>query len=257
MPDQQNNHQERGSLIYGRNAVMEALKTGAAADKLYIAPVTQKGSLGKMIAMAKEQGIPVKDVSNQKLDSICQGAAHQGVALSLAAASFAEMADVWRTVNEKGEKLFIIIADEIEDPHNLGALARTAECCGAHAIVIPKRRSAGLSPTVYKSSAGAVSHLPVVRVANLAAFIEELKKENVWVYCADMDGQTWCQTDFSGHVAMVVGSEGSGVGRLIKEKCDGAVSLPMWGKISSLNASVAGGVLMYEIARQRHAIKAI
>ena len=249
--------QKRDSqLIFGRNAVLEAIKAGAAIDKLYVAPVEQKGSIGKTISLAKSAGVPVKDVTGQKLDAMTGNQAHQGVAATIAAAAYATMDQVWEMVRKKGEKLFLILADEIEDPHNLGALIRTAECCGAHGIVVPKRRSAGLSPTVYKSSAGAVSHIPVVRVANLVSFIEEWKAKGVWFYCADMDGQTWCQTDFSGHTALVVGSEGNGVGRLVKEKCDFTVSLPMLGKISSLNASVAGGVLMYEIARQRLAIQA-
>ena len=243
-------------LIFGRNAVLEAVKAGAAIDKVYVAPVEQKGSLGKIISLAKAAGIPIKDVTGQKLDARTGNQAHQGVAATIAAEAYATMDQVWELARQKGEKLFLILADEIEDPHNLGALIRTAECCGAHGIVIPKRRSAGLSPTVYKSSAGAVSHLPVVRVANLVSFMDELKSQGVWFYCADMDGQTWCQTDFSGHTALVVGSEGNGVGRLVKEKCDFTVSLPMLGKISSLNASVAGGVLMYEITRQRLAIKA-
>ena len=242
--------------IEGRNAVLEAIKAGAAIDKLYVAPVEQKGSIGKIISLAKSAGVPVKDVTGQKLDAMTGNQAHQGVVATIAAAAYATMDQVWEMVRKKGEKLFLILADEIEDPHNLGALIRTAECCGAHGIVVPKRRSAGLSPTVYKSSAGAVSHIPVVRVANLVSFIEEWKAKGVWFYCADMDGQTWCQTDFSGHTALVVGSEGNGVGRLVKEKCDFTVSLPMLGKISSLNASVAGGVLMYEIARQRLAIQA-
>ena len=249
--------QKRDSqLIFGRNAVLEAIKAGAAIDKLYVAPVEQKGSIGKIISLAKSAGVPVKDVTGQKLDAMTGNQAHQGVAATIAAAAYATMDQVWEMVRKKGEKLFLILADEIEDPHNLGALIRTAEGCGAHGIVVPKRRSAGLSPTVYKSSAGAVSHIPVVRVANLVSFIEEWKAKGVWFYCADMDGQTWCQTDFSGHTALVVGSEGNGVGRLVKEKCDFTVSLPMLGKISSLNASVAGGVLMYEIARQRLAIQA-
>ena len=249
--------QKRDSqLIFGRNAVLEAIKAGAAIDKLYVAPVEQKGSIGKIISLAKSAGVPVKDVTGQKLDAMTGNQAHQGVVATIAAAAYATMDQVWEMVRKKGEKLFLILADEIEDPHNLGALIRTAECCGAHGIVVPKRRSAGLSPTVYKSSAGAVSHIPVVRVANLVSFIEEWKAKGVWFYCADMDGQTWCQTDFSGQTALVVGSEGNGVGRLVKEKCDFTVSLPMLGKISSLNASVAGGVLMYEIARQRLAIQA-
>lgn len=254
MPERMDERESQ--LVFGRNAVLEAIKAGASIDKLYVAPVEQKGSLGKIISLAKAQGIPVKDVTGQKLDAMTGNQAHQGVAATIAAAAYSTMEDIWKTVREKDEKLFLIIADEIEDPHNLGALIRTAECCGAHGIVIPKRRSAGLSPTVYKSSAGAVSHLPVVRVANISALVDELKKEGVWFYCADMEGKTWCQTDFGGHVALVVGSEGNGVGHLIKEKCDFTVSLPMMGKITSLNASVAGGILMYEITRQRLGIKA-
>ncbi len=248
--------QKDNQLIFGRNAVLEAIRAGTAVDKIFVAPAERKGSLGKIIAMAKQAGIPVKDVTAQKLDAMTGNQVHQGVAAAIAAAAYASMEEVWAMAREKGEKLFLIVADEIEDPHNLGALIRTAECCGAHGIVVPKRRSAGLSPTVYKSSAGAVSHFPVVRVSNLVSFVDEMKKEGVWFYCADMDGQTWCQTDFGGHVALVVGSEGNGVGRLIKEKCDFTVSLPMKGRINSLNASVAGGVLMYEIARQRLAIQA-
>ena len=191
--------QKRDSqLIFGRNAVLEAIKAGAAIDKLYVAPVEQKGSIGKIISLAKSAGVPVKDVTGQKLDAMTGNQAHQGVAATIAAAAYATMDQVWEMVRKKGEKLFLILADEIEDPHNLGALIRTAECCGAHGIVVPKRRSAGLSPTVYKSSAGAVSHIPVVRVANLVSFIEEWKAKGVWFYCADMDGQTWCQTDFRG-----------------------------------------------------------
>lgn len=245
-----------GQLIFGRNAVLEALKAGGPADKLYVAPVEQKGSIGKIIALARQSGVPIKDVTTAKLDAMTGNQAHQGVALTVAAVPYAKMEEVWQTVQQKNEKLFLIVADEIEDPHNLGALIRTAECCGAHGIVVPKRRSAGLSPTVFKTSAGAASHLPVVRVPNLSAFMEEWKARGVWFYCADMEGQTWCQTDFSGHVALVVGSEGNGVGRLIREKCDFTVALPMLGKINSLNASVAGGVLMYEIARQRLSIQA-
>ncbi|MCI9406016.1 MAG: 23S rRNA (guanosine(2251)-2'-O)-methyltransferase RlmB [Oscillospiraceae bacterium] len=248
--------QKDNQLIFGRNAVLEAIKAGTAVDKLFVAPTERKGSLGRIISMAKEAGIPVKDVTVQKLDAMTGNQAHQGVAATIAAAAYASMEEIWESARKKGEKLFLIVADEIEDPHNLGALIRTAECCGAHGIVVPKRRSAGLSPTVYKSSAGAVSHFPVVRVSNLVSFVDEMKDKGVWFYCADMDGQTWCQTDFGGHVALVIGSEGSGVGRLLKEKCDFTVSLPMQGRINSLNASVAGGVLMYEIARQRLAIQA-
>lgn len=243
-------------LIFGRNAVLEAIKSGAAIDKIYVAPGDGKGSIGKIIALAREKGLPVKDVSAQKLDAMTGHQSHQGVAATMAAARYCEMEDIYRRAEEAGEPLFVVLADEIEDPHNLGALIRTAECSGAHGVIIPKRRSAGLSPTVFKTSAGAASHLPVVRVSNLIAAMEELKEKGVWLYCADMDGESWCQTDYSGGVGLVVGSEGNGVGRLIREKCDFIISLPMRGEITSLNASVAGGILMYEIARQRLGLRA-
>lgn len=251
MRETEHGEERENGLIYGRNAVLEALRAGACIDKLYIAPGDGKGSIGKIIAMAREAGVPVKDVAPQKLDAMCGSEGHQGVALSVAAASYAELTDVYRLAEERGEPLFVVVADEIEDPHNLGAIIRTAECAGAHGIIIPKRRSAGLSPTVYKASAGAASHIPVVRVSNLTAAIGELKERGVWVYCAEMDGKRWCDVDYSGAVALVIGSEGSGVGRLVREQCDFVVSLPLCGKISSLNASVAGGIVMYEIARQR------
>ncbi|MBC8545763.1 23S rRNA (guanosine(2251)-2'-O)-methyltransferase RlmB [Clostridiaceae bacterium NSJ-31] len=247
----QNREERPTDLIYGRNAVLEALKSDQCLDKLYIAAGDGKGSIGRIIGMARDRGIPVKDVTQQKLDAMCGTEGHQGVAATVAAVRYSTLEEVYQRAEEKGEPLFVILADEIEDPHNLGALIRTAECSGAHGIIIPKRRSAGLSPTVFKASAGAASYLPVVRVANLAAAMEELKGRGVWLYCADMDGQTWCKVDYSGAVGLVVGSEGNGVGRLIKEKCDFTVALPMLGSINSLNASVAGGILMYEIARQR------
>lgn len=238
-------------LIYGRNSVIEALKSDQSIDKVYIGTADSKGSIGKIIGMAKDRGIPVKDVTGQKLDAMCGSTNHQGVAATIAAVEYSSIEDIYQKAEEKGEPLFVIIADEIEDPHNLGALIRTAECSGAHGIIIPKRRSAGLSPTVFKASAGAANYTPIVRVPNLVAAIDELKERGVWIYCADMDGQNWCKVDYSGAVGLVIGSEGNGVGRLIKEKCDFTVSLPMLGQINSLNASVAGGIIMYEIARQR------
>lgn len=250
---QKNNQGEKGTdLIYGRNAVLEALKAEQCLDKLYLGAPSGQGSIGRIISMARERGVPVKEVAGTKLDAMCGTTGHQGVAASVAAVAYSTLSEICQRAGRLGEPLFVVIADEIEDPHNLGALIRTAECSGAHGIIIPKRRSAGLSPTVYKASAGAANHLPVARVPNLAATIDELKADGVWVYCADMVGKAWCDTDYSGPVALVVGSEGKGVGRLIKEKCDFVVSLPMYGHINSLNASVAGGIIMYEIARQRH-----
>lgn len=248
-------NQDRETIV-GRNAVIEALKAGREIDTLYVAKGERTGSIGQILSLAKERGIVVKDADARKLDAMSGGASHQGVAAVPCAASYATVEEILAAAQERGEAPFLVIADEIEDPHNLGALIRTAECAGAHGIVIPKRRSASLTPIVYKTSAGAVSYLPVARVANLAAEIDKLKERGIWVYGADMDGQSWCGTDFSGGAALVVGSEGKGLGKLVRSKCDVIVSLPMRGKVNSLNASVAGGILMYEIARQRLDIKA-
>ena len=245
------------NVVAGRNAVMEALKNGQRVDTVFLAKGATGGSIGKIVAMAKDGGYPVKEVTPEKLDQLSGGVEHQGVIVTLSAVDYVEVADILAKAEEKGEKPFIIIADEIEDPHNLGALIRTAETAGAHGIIIPKRRGVGLTSAVFKTSAGAAAHLPVARVANLASAVDSLKEEGIWVYGADMDGQNWCQTDFSGGVALIVGSEGRGMNCLLKEKCDVMVTLPMQGEITSLNASVAGGIIMYEIARQRLGIKAV
>jgi len=238
-------------FITGRNAVLEALRNERSMESINIAKGENKGSILKIIAMAKDQGIPVKEVSTVKLDAMSGGAPHQGVIGIASAHEYATMEDLFARAEEKGEKPFFIICDELEDPHNLGAVIRTAEAAGAHGVIVPKRRSAGLTPVVYKTSAGAVEYLPVVRVANLASTMEELKEKGVWIYAADMDGENWRSVDYTGSVALVIGSEGRGVGRLIKDQCDFLVSMPMNGKITSLNASVAAGILMYEVARQR------
>jgi 23S rRNA (guanosine2251-2'-O)-methyltransferase len=203
------------------------------------------------IALCKEKGVVRKTVDRRKLDSLSQGGNHQGVAANVPEHEYSSVDKILHYAEEKGEKPFIIICDEIEDSHNLGAIIRTAEACGAHGIIIPKRRNVGLNFVVAKTSCGALEYMKVARVGNLAQTIEDLKKQNIWIYAADMDGQRWDKTDFSGGAALVVGSEGNGVGRLIKEKCDVTVSLPMLGKVNSLNASVAAGIIMYEIARQR------
>ena len=244
------------NVVAGRNAVIEALKAGGRADTVYLQKGASGGSIGKIIALAKEGGYPVKEVSAEKLDAMA-GPAHQGVALTLSAAAYAELEDILARAEEKGEKPFILIADEIEDPHNLGALIRTAEAAGAHGVVIPKRRGVGLTAAVFKTSAGAAAHLPVARVANLASAVDRLKEAGVWIYGADMEGDNWCSVDFSGGVGLIIGSEGNGIGKLLREKCDQMVSLPMRGEVNSLNASVAGGILLYEIARQRLGIPAV
>lgn len=245
------------NVIVGRNPVTEALRSGREIDKLLIARGANQGSTRAIVAKCRERGILIKEVAPQKLDFMSGGAAHQGVALIVAAHKYCEVSDIFALAAERGEPPFIIICDEIEDPHNLGAIIRTAEACGVHGIIIPKRRSASLNTVVAKSSAGALEYMNVARVANIPSVIEELKEQGVWVYAADMDGEPWCHTDYTGATALVIGSEGRGVGQLVKKKCDKTVSMPMVGKINSLNASVAAGILMYEAARQRQGIKPV
>ena len=240
--------------IAGRNAVIEALKAGREIDRILVA----KGCTGlsKLYALAKEAGVPVKETSPVKIEEIAAGENAQGVVAFGAAHSYASLDDVFALADKRGEKPFIIIADGLEDGHNLGAVIRTAECCGAHGVIIPKRRSVGLNYVVAKTSVGAVEYVPVVRVANIPATIDELKERGVWIFGADMDGVSVWQEDFTGSIGLVIGAEGKGVSRLVKEKCDFIISLPMRGKIESLNASVAASVMMYEAARQRLGIKA-
>ena len=243
-------------IVAGRNAVLEALRSGRTIDKIDILAGEGKGSIGKIAAMARQAGIPIRETSAQKLDKLCPGVNHQGVVAFVAAHDYATLDDIFARAQDKGEAPFLLIADELEDPHNLGAIIRTAEACGAHGIVIPKRRSVGLTSTVYKTAAGACEYLPVARVSNLASAIDEMKQRGLWIYGADMDGENWCSQDYTGGVGLVIGAEGFGISRLIKEKCDFIVSLPMCGKISSLNASVAAGVLMDEVTRPRRPIPA-
>lgn len=242
---------EKTDLIVGRNAVLEALQSGRAVDSVWVARGERTGSIGKILHLCRDKGIVIKEVDEKKLSFSCGHANHQGVAAFAAAHEYAEVEDIFALAAARGEAPFLIICDEIEDPHNLGAILRSAEAAGAHGVIIPKRRSASLSYAVAKTSAGAIEYVPVARVPNIPALLDELKKRGVWIYAADMDGQLWCDTDFSGAVALVIGSEGRGVGRLVKERCDFTVSLPMRGRINSLNASVAAGILMFEVSRQR------
>ncbi len=242
---------ENDSLVIGRNAVCELLKSGREVENVLIAKGEREGSINRIIALCREKKIVIKNVDRRKLDALCQGENHQGVAANVPAHEYSSVEDILALAEERGEAPFIIICDEIEDSHNLGAIIRTAEACGVHGIIIPKRRSVGLNFAVAKTSCGALEYMKVARVTNLASVIEDLKSKNIWIYAADMDGQRWDKTDFSGGAALVIGNEGSGVGRLIKEKCDVTVSLPMLGRVNSLNASVAAGIIMYEIARQR------
>ncbi len=239
-------------IIEGRNPIAEALKSGREIDKIMVSRGEKNGSLIKIISDAKKRGIVVQEVDRAKLDSMSNTKNHQGVIAYAAAAEYVSVEDILASAKEKGEAPFIIIADEISDPHNLGSLLRTANAAGAHGIIIPKRRSAGLNSVVAKTSAGAVEFTPVAKVSNIANTIDRLKKENVWVIGADMDGENSIYTqDFSGAVAIVVGSEGEGISRIVKEKCDFLVQIPMLGEITSLNASVAGALMIYEVVRTR------
>lgn len=236
-------------LIAGRNPVIEALKAGKSINAVYVSG--EGGSLGLICGMAREKGIVVKQVSDAKLSAMSGGASHQGVIASGACAEYVSVEDILAVSAEKGTPPFIIICDEIEDPHNLGAIIRTAEAAGADGIIIPKRRSASLNVTVFKTSAGAASRLPVARTSNLSAAIDLLKKNGVWIYGTDASGEDYTSADLRGSIGLVIGSEGFGIGRLIREKCDFLLSLPMNGEITSLNASVAAGIFMYEAVRQR------
>ena len=239
-------------LIIGRNPVTEAIKSGVLLDKVFV-NAEAGGSITNIIRLAKERDILVKEVTEQKLTAMCRGASHQGIIAVGACAEYVEVEDILRSAKAKGEDPFIIICDEVEDPHNLGAIIRTAETAGAHGIIIPKRRSASLNYTVYKTSAGAASWLPVARVSNIAAAIDTLKENGVWIYGTDGSGEDYRGVDMTGPVGLVIGSEGFGMGKLIMSKCDFLLRLPMKCKITSLNASVAGGIFMYEIVRQRDA----
>lgn len=239
------------NFVIGRNAVIELLKSGREIESVLIAKGEREGSISLITSLCKEKGVIIKYADRKKLDFMSGGANHQGVLATVSAHEYSTVDEILEFAQTKGESPFIIICDEIEDSHNLGAIIRTAEACGVHGIIIPKRRSVGLNFIVSKTSCGALEYMKVVRVSNLAQTIDMLKEKNIWVYCADMNGQRWDKTDFSGGAALVIGNEGKGVGRLVKEKCDVTVSLPMLGKVNSLNASVAAGIIMYEIARQR------
>ncbi len=239
-------------IIEGRNAVIEALRAGRAIDKIFIARGDVDKTLGHIASKARDKGIVVVEADRRKLDFMSRTKAHQGVVALAAVREYCEIADILAVAQERGEAPFVVVCDEISDPHNLGAIIRSAECVGAHGVVIPKRRSAGLTAIVDKSSAGAAEHMAIARVANISAAIKELKEAGLWVYGTAADGANglW-ETDLTGPIALVIGSEGDGMGRLVKENCDFILSLPMKGKVSSLNASAAAAVTMYEILRQR------
>lgn len=238
-------------IIEGRNAVLEAFRAGKTIDKLFVLDGCQDGPVKSILREAKKTDTIINFVNKERLDRLANSGHHQGVVAQAAAYEYAEVEDILNAAKEKGEAPFIFILDEIEDPHNLGAIIRTANLCGAHGVIIPKRRAVGLTATVAKTSAGAVNYTPVAKVTNIAKTIEELKKEGMWFVCADMDGQTMYDLNLTGPIGLVIGNEGAGVSRLVKEKCDFTASIPMKGDIDSLNASVAAGVLAYEIVRQR------
>ncbi len=239
--------------IVGKNPVLEALRSGRPINKIWIAEGSQKGTTGQVMVLAKEAGVTVQIVPRKKLDQAAEGESHQGVLAFIAAHQYAEIEDLLRRAEEAGEPPFLIILDEVEDPHNLGSVLRTADATGVHGVIIPKRRSAGLTSTVAKASAGAIEYVPVARVVNIAQTIDLLKERNIWVVGTDASGkEEFREARLDMGIALVIGSEGKGMSRLVKEKCDFTVQLPMVGHVTSLNASVAAALLMYEVYRQRH-----
>ena len=242
----------REDLIIGRNAVMEALKSDKTIEALYVTKGQREGSINAILSLAKENRVVIKEVDKKKLDSMSNGEVHQGAIAVITPYKYFEVKDILDAAKEKGESPFIVILDELEDPHNLGSIIRTAETCGVHGIIIPKRRNVGVTPTVYKSSVGAVEHVKIAKVTNINATIDELKEEGIWVYGADIEGREYSyEVDFSGPCALIIGSEGRGISKLTLKKCDKLVKIPMIGKINSLNASVAGGIMMYEVLKGR------
>lgn len=240
------------NIITGRNSVLELLNSNREIDRILVEKGNKTGSMSAIIAKAGQKQIPVKYVVAEKLNSICPGANHQGVIAYTAMQEYCSINDLLQYAAEKNESPFIIICDGIEDPYNLGAIIRTAECCGAHGVIIPKRRSVGINYAVSKSACGALEHMKIARVSNITAAINELKGNGVWVYGADMGGEPYDKVNFSGPVALVVGGEGKGISRIVNENCDVVLSLPMKGHITSLNASVAAGIFMYEILKFRN-----
>lgn len=242
----------REDIIEGRNAVIEALKKNKTIEQIMITKGNISGSINLVISLAKEKKIVIKEVDKKKLDSISETGAHQGVIAFTTPYKYYSVEDILELAQEKQEDPFILILDEIEDPHNFGSILRTAEVLGAHGVIIPKRRNVGVTPTVYKTSAGAVEHIRISKVTNINQTIEHLKEKGIWVYGADMDGKDYCfNVSFSGPLALVIGSEGKGISKLTKDKCDLLVKIPMVGNVTSLNASVAAGMLMYEILKQK------
>lgn len=244
--------EERSDIVIGRNPVRELLASGRAVDKIFIQKGERTGSIIPLAAEAASRGIVTVEVEKQKLDTMCGGAAHQGIIALAAEKEYCEIADIIALAKERGEKPFVVVCDEINDPHNLGAIIRSADCLGAHGVIIPKRRAVGLSATVSKASAGALEGMLVAKATNISAAIDELKEAGLWIYAADMDGTPYYELSFDSPTAIVLGSEGSGVSRLVREKCDFIASIPQYGKVNSLNVSNAAAIIMSEVAKQFH-----
>ena len=240
------------SVVSGRNAVRELFSSGRDIDKIYVQRGERDGSIKMLIGKAAERKIPIIGVDKSKIDAICEGTHHQGIVAMVAEQNYSTVDEIIEYAEKLGEKPFVVICDGVEDPHNLGAIIRSAECSGVHGVIIPKRRSVGLTATVAKSSAGATAYMRVARVTNLSSTIEELKERGFWIYAADMGGDEYSDVNYSGNVALVLGSEGFGISRLVKEKSDFVVSIPLYGKVNSLNVSCAAAVILTEVARQRH-----
>lgn len=240
------------NIVIGRNPLRELLRSGRAIDKIFVQKGEKEGSIIPLIAEAKKLGVVVVEVEKQKLDTLSGGASHQGVVAFAAEKEYCEIADILEYAREKGEMPFVVVADEINDPHNLGAIIRSADCLGAHGIIIPKRRSVGLTSTVSKASAGALENMRIAKAVNIASTIDELKEAGIWIYAADMDGKPYYEHKFDAPTAIVLGSEGYGISRLVKEKCDFVISIPQYGTVNSLNVSNAAAIIMSEVARQFH-----
>lgn len=240
------------NTVIGRNAVKELLTSGRDIERLYITSGEREGSINMLIGIASERGIPITECDRTRLDRLAAGGRHQGIIAVAAEQNYSTIEDILAYAESRGEPPFVIICDGVEDPHNLGAIIRSAECAGAHGVIIPKRRAVGLTSVVAKASAGAMLHMRVAKVTNLASTIDELKERGLWLYAADMDGASYHSTDLKGAVGIVLGSEGFGISRLVKEKCDFVVSIPLYGSVNSLNVSCAAAVILTEVARQRH-----
>ncbi len=239
-------------VVFGRNGVRELLKTGRSVDKIFVRRGDREGSINVILAEAAERGIPVIEVEREKLDRMSGSGSHQGVVALAASKDYCTVEDILAIAEERGERPFIVILDGVEDPYNLGAVIRSAECAGCHGVIIPKRRAAGLTATAEKASAGALEHMAVAKVVNIASAVDSLKEKGIWVYAAEADGENLYDTDLDRPAAIVLGSEGFGISRLVREKCDYAVSIPLYGKVNSLNVSAAAAVVLCEAARQRH-----